>query len=234
MMERSSVSNRVLDRVQRVQEEIATLCQRAGRDPREVTLMAVTKYVDLETTNAAIAAGVRIIGESREQTLREKLPGLLPGAGELHFIGHLQTNKAKSVAAMADCIESLDSLRLAEALSQAAGEPPQRVMVEVNIGRDQNKSGVDPDALPEFLETLRGYRGLLVEGLMTILPIGLSKVENQRYFSQMKRLSVDIQGKNSDNIIIRHLSMGMSEDYREAILEGATIVRLGSALFLDQ
>lgn len=232
-MTKSLSSSEIKSRVQHIEDEISAAATAAGRNEREVRLMAVTKYVSAPVVNAAIHAGVRLIGENREQSLCEKYGELERENVEIHFIGHLQRNKAKSVIKMTSCIQSLDSCELAAELQKQLTAQGKTIAayVEVNIGRDPNKSGIDPRQLPGFLEELLKYPSISVRGLMTILPLRLSSLENERYFSQMHALYVDIRSKNRDNIDIRELSMGMSDDFRLAVKHGSTMVRVGSALF---
>lgn len=151
----------------------------------------------------------------------------------MHLIGHLQTNKVTQIVGLVDCIESIDSLRVARAVSDASLKIGRvtDVLVEVNIGREEAKSGVLEEELEPLLEQISSFSGIRVCGLMTVPPILETEREKRQVFSQMRQLFIDMRGKNIDNINMSVLSMGMSSDYREAILEGATIIRVGSALF---
>ena len=232
MTERSSVDPALRDQLRRVEDEIATACLRAGRPQEDVRLLAVTKTVDVERINQAISLGVRQIGENRVQEYNSKKDALLRPV-ETHLIGHLQTNKVRQIVGQVDMIESVDSLRLAEQISRVSVERSvvTPVLVEVNIGGEEAKSGVSPDELEELLYGIAPLPGIQVRGLMTVAPILTSEKEKREVFSKMYQLFVDNRGKNIDNIDMRELSMGMSGDYREAILEGSTIVRVGSAIF---
>ncbi len=220
------------ENLKRVEEEICAACAAAGRRREEVRLLAVTKTVPIERINRAIEFGVRQIGENRVQEYLQKSDALLCPV-ETHLIGHLQTNKVNAIVGKVDMIESVDSLRLAEMISrrsQTLGIITQ-VLVEVNIGGEESKSGVAPDKLDELLEKISPLPGIKVRGLMTIAPILTEERKKRAVFSKMLRLFVDKQGKKMDNIDMRELSMGMSGDFREAIAEGSTIVRIGSAIF---
>lgn len=220
-------------RIEIVKENIRTAALSGGFDPQAVRLMAVTKYVGAEAVLRAIEAGITLIGENREQSLSQKLPLLPRDRLQVHFIGHLQRNKAARVVRMADMVQSLDSPALAAELEKQAGalEKVLPVLIEVNIGDDPNKSGVSPNQAAGFAESLRAFPHLQLRGLMTILPLGASRLESERYFSQMHALYVDIQEKNRDNGNVDCLSMGMSGDYKLAVQYGANLVRLGTLLF---
>ena len=221
------------ERIALVNEKIAAAARQAGREPSEVTLVAATKVQTSDTIRQAIAAGVTICGENRVQEFLGKRDALrLDGVG-VHLIGHLQTNKVTQIVGLVDCIESIDSLRVARAVSDASLKIGRvtDVLVEVNIGREEAKSGVLEEELEPLLEQISSFSGIRVCGLMTVPPILETEREKRQVFSQMRQLFIDMRGKNIDNVNMSVLSMGMSSDYREAILEGATIIRVGSALF---
>lgn len=215
----------------RVRERIAEACARYGRREEDVTLLAVTKTVSAERINAAISCGVKEIGENRVQELLQKQPLLLPV--EAHLIGHLQTNKVGQILGKVTMIQSVDSLHLAAAIQKGAEKLgiSVDVLAEVNIGGEESKSGVSPDEAEEFCAALAAYPALRLRGLMTVPPISDSEKEKREYFFRMSQLFIDIQGKNVDNNSMNILSMGMSDDYVEAIAEGSTMVRIGSAIF---
>ena len=221
----------VRENLLRVKESIASACQKAGRDPGEVTLLAVSKTVSPEKINAAISAGVDRIGENRVQEYLQKREALLPV--EAHLIGHLQTNKVNAIVGKVAMIQSLDSLRLAAALDAASKRLGivTDVLAEVNIGGEESKSGISPEEAEEFCEKVREFSGLRLCGMMTVPPISDSEQKKREYFSRMWRLFVDIRDKNMDNRDMSILSMGMSDDFPEAIQEGSTMVRIGSAIF---
>lgn len=226
-------SEELRERLLTIRENIREAALGGGRDPERVRLMAVTKYVDAEAVNRVIEAGVRLIGENREQSLAQKFPLIEREGTEIHFIGHLQRNKAAKVVKMVSVVQSLDSIALAAELDRQAGLCGKNlsVLIEVNIGRDPNKTGIDPDALEEMADALREYRSLTVRGLMAILPLEAGEKDSEKYFSLMNGLYVDIRAKNRDNICMDCLSMGMSGDYKLAVKHGSTMVRLGTVLF---
>ena len=230
----SSEYGYIRDNLQRIEEKIQNACISAGRPREEVTLMAVTKTVEPARINAALAQGIHCIGENRVQEFLEKRDALALDGGQAHLIGHLQTNKVKRIVGQVDMIQSVDSEHLARAISDAALKTPRGcvdVLVEVNIGEEASKSGVPAEKLEELLEKISGFAGIRVRGLMAIPPILFSEAEKRAIFSQMRKLFFDIWDKNVDNITMEILSMGMSMDYVEAIREGSTLVRIGSAIF---
>lgn len=223
----------VRDNLARIREQIETACIRAGRPTDSVELLAVTKTVAPLLINEAIVAGVTAIGENRVQEFLSKKDDLQLSGVKTHLIGHLQTNKVKSIVGQVDMIQSVDSERLAEAIGKASvalGKTTD-VLLEVNIGREPQKSGVLPEDLEALLEKTAQIPGLSVQGLMTVPPILETESEKRKIFSEMYQLFVDIRAKKLDNRNINILSMGMSGDFTEAILEGATTVRVGTAIF---
>lgn len=216
-----------------VRENIARAARRVGRDPDEVTLVAVTKTMPASDVNAALRSGAAVIGENRVQELLGKLPDIEPGSRRIHLIGHLQTNKIKSVIGHVDMIQSVDSLHLAQEIDRQAQKAGRvmDVLVEVNVGGEESKSGVSPDGLPDLLEGMRELAHVRVCGLMTIPPRDAGSEQTRRYFAQMRNLFLDMKGKKSDNMDMRILSMGMSSDYELAVEEGSTMVRVGTAIF---
>ena len=224
----------VRENLDRIEEQIQNACVAAGRKREEVTLMAVTKTVDAARINAALSAGVTHIGENRVQEFLEKRDDLQLQGVQAHLIGHLQTNKVKRIVDKVDMIQSIDSERLARAVSEAAQQTERGycdVLLEVNIGNEDSKSGVAVNELEQLLETTATLPGVRVRGLMAIPPILQTEAEKRAVFEQMYKLFVDIRGKNVDNITMEILSMGMSMDFAEAIREGSTMVRIGSAIF---
>jgi len=219
------------DNIARVRERIENACARVGRDSKDVTLLAVTKTVSVERINLAIADGIREIGENRVQEFLSKQEALLPVTA--HLIGHLQTNKAAQIAHRVAMVQSVDSLRVAQALNTAAVKHGVTldILAQVNIGGEESKSGVEPDEAAEFCAALSEFSALKLRGMMTIPPISDTEYKKREYFSRMSQLFIDIRTKNVDNSSMDILSMGMSDDYEEAILEGSTMVRVGSAIF---
>ncbi len=225
-------------KLQEIQERIAQAARAAGRSEKEITLLAATKTQDAATVREAIACGVKTVGENRVQELTEKLAQNAYEGAELHFIGHLQTNKVRQVAGQVALIHSVDSLRLAQEISRAMqhlaqenGIPrTQDVLIEVNIGGELSKGGVEPEGLKALLNDAAQLPAIRIAGLMCIPPRAESPNEARRYFARMKALFDRTAPYLSDGTP-RVLSMGMSGDYAEAILEGATLVRVGTALF---
>ena len=198
-------------------------CDRAGRRPETVVLVAVSKTFPAEDVSAAIAAGVKNVGENRVQEARDKRPGVA-GAARWHLIGHLQSNKAKDAVRLFDVIQTVDSLSLAEKIARAASAEGKRqdVLIEVNVGAEPQKAGVAPPEVGALCREIQKIDALSLLGLMTIPPLG--EAEQMRpYFRQMCMLQKDTG--------LEHLSMGMTDDFEVAIEEGATIVRVGRAIF---
>ncbi|MBP3521685.1 MAG: YggS family pyridoxal phosphate-dependent enzyme [Oscillospiraceae bacterium] len=221
------------ENIRRVKENIAAAAREAGRDPGEVTLVAATKTQTDETIRAAIAAGVTVCGENRVQELVAHLDHDAYGTAGLHFIGHLQTNKVKYVVGRVDLIESVDSLRLLEAIEvRAAGlDRVQDILLQVNIGREETKSGVPPEEAEALAQKALELSHVRLRGLMAIPPAARS-AGSGHFFREMKQLFVDIKQKIDDNKSdFNCLSMGMSGDYPDAVRAGATHVRVGSAIF---
>lgn len=233
MTERLSAEQIVSRNLSCIREEMERACADAGRCVDDVTLLAVTKTVDAERINAAIHLGVRHIGENRVQEFLGKRDDLHLSEVETHLIGHLQTNKVKQIVGKVQMIQSVDSLRVVQSIHRHSQELGivTPILVEVNIGGEDAKSGVSPLELEKLLCEISPLEGVSVRGLMTVPPILQKEREKREIFSKMYQLFVDISAKNIDNIYMQELSMGMSGDYREAILEGSTMVRIGSALF---
>ena len=220
--------------IQAVREKIAAAARAAGRAPGEVSLCAATKTQTDEAIRAAIAAGVEICGENRVQELTAHLEANAYAGADVHFIGHLQTNKVRQVVGRVSLIHSVDSDRLLRAIAAQADKLGivQDILLEVNIAGEESKGGVSPADLPALAELARSLGGVRLRGLMAIPPVSTVSGENRKYFSQMRNLFVDIMKKMSDNYpVMDSLSMGMSADYEDAIAEGATLVRVGTALF---
>ena len=233
MMEKPLIDPSLEYALRTVEENIATTCVKSGRSEDAVKLLAVTKMVDADRINQSIALGVKQIGENRVQEYLGKKEALNLDGVHAHLIGHLQTNKVRQIVGQVAMIQSVDSVRLAEAISRVSLERGivTPILVEVNIGGEETKSGVAPDRLEELLEQIHVLNGIHVCGLMTVPPILTKESEKRAIFSKMYQLFVDNRAKKLDNIDMLELSMGMSGDYVEAILEGSTIVRVGSAIF---
>ena len=220
--------------IKTVQEEIAAAARAAGRDPGEISLCAATKVQSDDTIRAAIAAGIRLCGENRVQELTAHLEAGAYAGAQVHFIGHLQTNKVKQVVGRVSLIHSVDSEKLLLAIDSQADKlgVVQDILLEVNIAGEESKGGISPQNLPALAESALNCRHVRLRGLMAIPPVSTLPGANRRYFSRMKNLFVDITEKMSDNQgVMDCLSMGMSADYQDAITEGATLVRVGTAIF---
>ena len=223
----------IRDQYLRVREQVDEAAVRAGRDPREIRLMAVTKTVEEALILEAIAAGADLLGENKVQELDRKRKNLPSGHYELHLIGHLQSNKAARAAACADMVQSVDSVRLAGVLSGCCVRLGKQmpVLLEVNIGGDPAKFGFAPEETEAALGEIGQMPGVKVRGLMAIPPILENSRETAINFSNMRKLFLDFRRKNMDNISMDILSMGMSGDFACAIAEGSTLVRVGTAIF---
>ena len=221
--------------VAQVQERIRCAAQAAGRKPEEITLCAATKVQSDETIRAAIEAGITVCGENRVQELTAHLQAdAYAGAKEVHFIGHLQTNKVKQVVGYVDLIHSVDSERLLRAIDTQAGKLGciQNILLEVNIGREESKGGCMPEEISALARLACELEYVSLRGLMAIPPISQVPGANTGYFADMNQLFIDIRDKMSDNQNkIDCLSMGMSGDFEDAIAQGATLVRVGTSLF---
>ena len=217
----------------RVLEEIARAAEQAGRRPEEITLLAATKTVPMEVINHAIDRGLSCMGENRVQELLDKYDGLHRDRCDVQFIGQLQTNKVKYLIGRVSCIQSVGSVKLAREISRLClrENTTMKVLVEVNIGREESKGGVLPEALYECVDEIRTLPGIQVTGLMAIPPICENIAKLRGYFSAVRQSYVDIAAKKMDNVSMSCLSMGMSSDFAEAIACGATMVRVGSSLF---
>lgn len=224
----------LVDKVQQAKKRIARAAAEAGRSPDGIVLVAATKTQTAETVRAAIAAGVAVCGENRVQELTDKLAqNAYEGAG-LHFIGRLQTNKVKYVVGRVELIESVDSLRLLEAVEKQAAKLGivQDILLEVNIGGEGSKGGIPPAELPDLAAAAAAFSHVRLRGLMCIPPQAAKAGENRAFFAATRHLFVDIRSKIEDNNSeMDCLSMGMSDDFEDAVREGATLVRLGTALF---
>ena len=223
----------IAENVLRIKEDIRQAAIKAGRDPKDILLCAATKMNDAENVRAAIRAGVDCCGENRVQELTQKLGENAYEGVPVHFIGHLQTNKVKQVVGKVSLIHSVDSQRLLEAINKEAAKQGicQDILLEVNIGSEESKSGFQISQLPEVLSQIGGFENIRVLGLMAIPPICQNPTDNHKFFQEMFNLSVDITAKKYDNVSVNVLSMGMSDDYEDAIACGSTMIRVGTAIF---
>lgn len=224
----------VRERLDRVRERIRAACERAGRDPQEVRVVAVTKGFRAEVAAAAVRAGLQDLGENRVQEAREKVPRVreLVGPEQVtwHLVGHLQRNKARWAVELFDWVHSVDSGTVAHELSRRATSARRtvRVLVEVNVAGEPTKHGVAPEAAPELVELVASLPGLRVEGLMTVAPLSPDPESVRWVFRALRHLRDRI--RTDRGLELRELSMGMTDDFEVAVEEGATWVRLGRAL----
>lgn len=215
-----------------IREKIAAAAREVGRDGSEILLVGASKMNDADACRAAVAAGIDALGENRVQEMTAKLAEDAYTGAPLHFIGHLQRNKVKQVVGKVDLIQSVGSLELLAEIEKTAAKLGivQNILLEVNIGMEEAKSGFAPDAVEEAAKAALECPHVCLQGLMTIPPADASEEENRQYFHKVYALYVDINGKLFHNDF-KYLSMGMSGDYEDAIRAGATMVRVGSAIF---
>ena len=219
--------------IAKIRKKIHAAAIVAGRNPSDILLCAATKMNDADAVKEAIKAGVDCCGENRVQELTAKLKENAYAGAPVHFIGHLQTNKVRMVVGKVDLIQSVDSLRLLDAINKEAKKQDivQNVLLEVNIGNEASKSGFSLPEIQEILPLISEYQNIFVKGLMAIPPICQKNGENCKFFQEMYHLSVDIMQKKYDNVCVDILSMGMSDDYEDAIACGSTMIRIGTAIF---
>jgi PLP dependent protein len=241
------MKRKLSENYKRVRERIQAACQRSGRQPEEVRLIAVTKTVEVDVIRAAMEAGMLDIGERRVQDLvkragmineyltrrRSLEPGNAPGSPRWHMIGHLQRNKVRGLLPWVDMIHSVDSLRLAEEIGEEAVKIGKVVpiLVEINVSGEKSKFGIAVGAASHLAEHVAGMAGLSLIGLMTMAPLAEAPEEARPYFRRLRELFEDLKGERVVKPEFRELSMGMSNDFEAAIEEGATMVRIGHALF---
>lgn len=222
----------ITENLEQVRRNINEACKLAGRDPREVTLIAVSKTKPVSLLQEAYNAGARCFGENKVQEIIDKYPQL-PEDIQWHMIGHLQRNKVKYIVDKAAMIHSVDSLRLAETIEQEACKRQVQipVLLEVNVAEEESKFGLKINEVLPLVETAAKFPHIQIRGLMTIAPYVEDPEENRVFFRQLKKLSVDIGAKNINNVSMSVLSMGMTGDYQVAVQEGATMVRVGTGIF---
>ena len=223
----------IAENIRVIRETMAQAAKAAGREPSEVLLCAATKMNDAAAVREAVAAGVDCCGENRVQELTQKLAEGAYTGKPVHFIGHLQTNKVKQVVGKVDLIESVDRMELLECIEKTAAKLGivQPILLEINIGAEESKSGFSQEEIWQTAEKMADFPHCRLRGLMAIPPISLHPGDNRRYFAEMRNLFVDISKKKYDNVAMECLSMGMSGDYADAIAEGATMIRVGTAIF---
>lgn len=224
--------NLVQEQLNEVRQKIVQACERAGRNPSEVKLIAVSKTKPVSMIEEAIACGQTVFGENKVQELCDKIPQL-PANLQWHLIGHLQRNKVKYIVDKVALIHSVDTVRLAKQISQEAIKAgvTVQILLEVNVAREESKFGFMEEEVEEAVREIAAFPNIQIVGLMTIAPFVADPEENRIYFKKLHQLCVDINKKNIDNIRMSELSMGMTGDYEVAIEEGATMVRVGTGIF---
>jgi len=215
-----------------IKEKIKKAALKANRSPEEIKLVAVTKTATIEQIKEAISAGIKIIGENKVQEAKEKYQ-ILTADTEWHLVGHLQTNKVKYAIEIFDCIQSVDSIKLAKEIDKRSLQfgKTTNVLVEVNVSGEETKYGIKPEEVELFLKEISEFSGIRVRGLMTIAPIEKDKEEVRPYFRKLREISKEIKSKNIKNVKMDYLSMGMTDDFEVAIEEGANMVRIGRGIF---
>ena len=222
----------ILDNIKQVEENIIKSCEKVGRDPKEVTLIAVSKTKPYTAIEEALPSGVLDYGENKVQELTEKYE-ILPKDIRWHMIGHLQRNKVKYLVGKVELIHSVDSLRLANQIETEFAKKNEiaSILIEVNMANEESKFGITSETTEQLVREISKLDHVRIKGLMTSAPYTDNPETNREYFRNMKKLSVDITEKNIDNVSMNVLSMGMTGDYQVAIEEGATMVRVGTGIF---
>lgn len=220
------------ENISKVRENIVKACEKAGRNPEEVTLIAVSKTKPVSAIEEALLSGTLDYGENKVQELCDKYD-VLPKNIRWHMIGHLQRNKVKYLVGKTYLVHSVDSLRLAEQIEKEFAKHNQvcDILVEVNIAQEESKFGINAKETEELIRKIAKFEHVRIKGLMTIAPYTEDPESNREYFREIKKLSVDIRDKNIDNVSMEVLSMGMTGDYMVAVEEGATMVRVGTGIF---
>ncbi|MBQ3146247.1 MAG: YggS family pyridoxal phosphate-dependent enzyme [Oscillospiraceae bacterium] len=223
----------IAENIAAIRAKMEAAAQAAGRDPREIALCAATKMNDADAVRQAIAAGIDICGENRVQEMTQKLSENAYEGCPLHFIGRLQTNKVRQVVGKVSLIQSVDRMKLLEAIQAEAAKQGLRqdILLEINIGNEPAKGGFAPGEIWTVLDKIPVFPNIRVCGLMAIPPISENSTGNHKFFQEMYNLSVDITRKKSDNVSMGILSMGMSDDFADAIACGSTMIRVGTAIF---
>ena len=218
--------------ISKVRENIVKACEKAGRNPEEVTIIAVSKTKPVSDIEEALLSGTLDYGENKVQELCDKYD-VLPKNIRWHMIGHLQRNKVKYLVGKTYLVHSVDSLRLAEQIEKEFAKHNQvcDILVEVNIAQEESKFGINAKETEELIRKIAKFEHVRIKGLMTIAPYTEDPESNRDYFREIKKLSVDIRDKNIDNVSMDVLSMGMTGDYMVAVEEGATMVRVGTGIF---
>ena len=223
----------ITENVARIRANIEKAARAAGRDPATVRLCAATKMNDAAAVREAVRVGVDCCGENKVQELTAKLAENAYEGAPVQFIGHLQTNKGRQVVGKVDLIQSVVSLRLLTAIDREAAKQGirQDILLEVNIGGEESKSGFAPEEVPDIVDKISEFPNVRLRGLMAIPPVCQNPGDNNKFFEKIYQLSVDIMKKKDDNVCVDVLSMGMSDDYADAIACGSTMIRVGTAIF---
>ena len=221
------------ERLERIKQRIAAAARSCGRDAPDVRLVAVSKTMNAQRVAQAIAAGAEILGENYIQEARDKFNALYDRPVKWHFIGHLQSNKAKYAVRMFDLIHSVDSFKLAKALDKEASkhDKVQDILIQVNISREETKSGIDATEAIELVSQISRLENIRVQGLMTMPPFFDAPEQARPFFRELARLRDRIAAIDIPGVQMAELSMGMTGDFEVAIAEGATLVRIGTAIF---
>lgn len=222
----------IKENLEKISEKIRVKSQLVGRDPQEITLVAVTKTVEVDRIEEAIASGANIIGESRVQEAKEKY-AKVDNRVIWHLVGHLQRNKAKDAIKIFDLIHSVDSAKLAKEIDKQARKVGkiQKILIEVNVSGEESKYGLRPEEVITFLKEVSGLSNIKVEGLMTMAPLYENPEDCRPYFRKLRELTEEVRAENIKNVETVYLSMGMSNDFEVAIEEGSNMVRIGTAIF---
>ena len=223
----------IAENIARIRAKMEEAALAAGRDPKQILLCAATKMNDAEAVREAIRSGVDLCGENRVQELTQKAAENAYEGAPIHFIGQLQTNKVRQVVGKVDVIQSVDRMKLLLAIQAEAARQGirQDILLEVNIGGEESKGGFAPGQILPLVENFSDFPNLRLRGLMAIPPISHFPGENNKFFQEMYQLAVDITAKKGDNVSVDILSMGMSDDFADAIACGSTMIRVGTAIF---
>ena len=217
--------------LEEINNNIEKACLKAGRKPSDIQIIGVTKTIDIERINILKDFGIKTFGENKAQELLEKYDSIQDASW--HFIGNLQTNKVKYIIDKVELIQSVNSLKLLNEINKRAFNINKNIpiLLEINIANEPSKNGITEEEIPFFLENMQSFKNITLNGLMCIAPFVENTEQNAQYFRKMRKLFVDIKAKNKDNINIRYLSMGMTNDYSIAIEEGANMIRIGTGIF---
>ncbi len=220
------------ENISSIKKDIVDVCKASGREPRDITIVTVTKTIDLDSINKALECGLNTCGENKVQELIDKYEQLDKSI-KWHMIGHLQTNKVKYIIDKVELIHSLDSIRLAKEIDKRAKniDKIMDVLVQVNIGEEDSKYGININSIEDFLVQLKDLKNLRVQGLMAIAPYVEDPEEVRSLFRQMKNEYDELKSIKAQNINMNYLSMGMTNDYKVAIEEGSNLIRIGTGIF---